>query len=370
MGTVNAIACTAYSPRAAKKPGPGRPDTTWTASLGKAPHDTSAPETLSTDPRPRWQATVGRSIRGGPAVSEGFIAVGTADRLVVLLDRATGQVVWRVRVEGPIRGGPLLDRNRVYAATEGSPDGRVYALRLRDGRVLWSTRTGGVEAPLALDHDTLYAATEAGVVLGIATSDGSVTWRRALPGSVRAAPVPTPSGLAVATTTDTLFLLDHATGAVLRRLATPGAVLSGPALGWDGHVLYFGTTGGHVVGVQLPDLTVTWDLAVGDAVYGALVVVRDTVHALARDGTLWLIPRIGPVGARSLSLGIVSTAGPTRLARSILAASVGGEIVLVDAASGAVTWRAQIDGPIEHPPLVRNGDLVVVGGRGDIHVYR
>jgi len=44
--------------------------------------------------------------------------------------------------------------------------------------------------------------------------------------------------------------------------------------------------------------------------------------------------------------------------------------VLVDAASGAVTWRAQIDGPIEHPPLVRNGDLVVVGGRGDIHVYR
>jgi hypothetical protein len=49
---------------------------------------------------------------------------------------------------------------------------------------------------------------------------------------------------------------------------------------------------------------------------------------------------------------------------------VSGEVLLVDAASGAIGWRAQLDGPIEQPPLVRNGDLVVIGGRGDIHTYR
>jgi len=313
---------------------------------------------------------VGRAIRGCPAVSEGLIAVGTADRQVVLLDRATGQVLWHARLQGTIHGGPLLDRDRVYAATEAAPEGRVYALQMKDGRVLWSTRTGSIEASLALDHDTLYAATEPGVVLRLATSDGKVVWRRQLPGAVRAPPVPTPVGLAVATTADTLFLLDRATGEVRRRLATAGTILGGPALGPEGTDLYFGTTAGHAVAVALPQLSITWDVAAGDAIFGAPAVSRDTVFVLTRNGSLWLIPRRAAAGARSLALNIVATAGPTPLARGILAASVSGEVILVDAVTGAIGWRAQLDGPIEQPPLVRDGDLVVVGGRGDIHTYR
>jgi outer membrane protein assembly factor BamB len=367
--TVNAIACTAYSPAAAKLT-PERQETPWTVYLGTPQHDASAAETLSADPRPRWRAAVTRAVRGCPALGERIIAVGTVDRQVVLLNRATGRVLWRVRLQGTIRAGPLLDRDRVYAGTEASPDGRVYALNLKDGRVLWSTRTGSVEASLALDHDTLYAATEPGVVLRLATADGKVVWRRRLSGAVRVPPVPTPDGLAVATTADTLFLLDRATGAVRQRLATAGAVLGGPALGPDGKDLYFGTTGGHVVAVRLPQLSVTWDVAAGDAIFGAPALARDTVYALARNGTLWLIPRTDAAGARSLPLGIVATAGPTPLARGVLAASVSGEVVLVDPASGRIGWRVQLDGPIEQPHLVRDGDLVVVGGRGDIHTYR
>jgi hypothetical protein len=49
---------------------------------------------------------------------------------------------------------------------------------------------------------------------------------------------------------------------------------------------------------------------------------------------------------------------------------VGGEVLLVDPASGQVNWRAQVHGPVEQPPLVVDRQLVVVGGRGDIHSYR
>lgn len=366
------MACTAYSPAAAARiaAAPDRQETPWTAYLGTPQHNASAAETLSADPRPRWTTTVGRAVRGCPAVGEGVIAVGTADRQVVLLERATGTVVWRTRLQGTIRAGPLLDRDRVYAASEASPEGGVYALQLKDGRLLWSQRTGSIAASLALDRGMLYAGTEQGIVLQIAAVDGRVLWRHHLPGAVQAPPVPTPDGLAVATTADTLFLLDYATGEVRWRLATPGAVLGGPALGPSGRDLYFGTTGGHVMAVALPQLWAVWDVVAGDAVFGAPVVSRDTVYALARNGTLWVIPRDSAVGARSLALDIVATAGPTPLARGILAASVSGEVLLVDAASGAIGWRAQLDGPIEQPPLVRNGDLVVIGGRGDIHTYR
>jgi hypothetical protein len=71
-----------------------------------------------------------------------------------------------------------------------------------------------------------------------------------------------------------------------------------------------------------------------------------------------------------LRLDVVSVAGPTPVAAGVLVASVSGEVLLVDRAEGKILWRARLDGPIEQPPLVRDRQLVVVAGRGDIHTYR
>src|SRR5947209_12454921 len=102
----------------------------------------------------------------------------------------------RNRKSVTMSGGPLLEGDRLYVATEATPEAKVYALRLRDGQPIWSTRTESVVAPLALDGDTLYAATETGLILRLETERGRVTWSRRLPGAARSAPVPTPAGLA------------------------------------------------------------------------------------------------------------------------------------------------------------------------------
>ncbi len=366
LWAVNATACGGYVPPS--KLGPARQELGWPAYLGSARHDASAAETLSPDPRPLWRTVVGRAVRGSPALGETVMAVGTADRVLALLDRTTGQPLWRTRLQGTIRAGPLIDEDRLYVATEAQPDGRVYGVRLRDGHVLWSTPVGSVVAPLAFDGDALYAGTETGLVLRLEPDQGKVSWRRALSGAVRAAPVPTPVGLTVVTTSDTLYLLDGATGDVKHKVATPGTVLSGPAL--DGRRLFLGTTAGRLLEIELPSLATAWDRAAGDAVLGAPAVARDTLYALAHNGTLWLIPLAQPENAKSFALDIVATAGPTPVVPGVLVASVSGELLLVDRASGGILWRAQLDGPIEEPPLVRDHELVVVAGRGDIHAYR
>src|SRR2546422_8211293 len=89
------------------------------------------------------------------------------------------------------------------------------------------------------------SATETGEVLRLETAGGHVTWRRRLPGggAARAGPVPAAGGLAVATTADTLYLLDRATGEIRSRLPTPGAVLATPA--FDARRPYLGTPEGH-----------------------------------------------------------------------------------------------------------------------------
>lgn len=350
------------------KPGPARQELGWPAYLGSARHDAGAGETLNPDPRPLWRTGVGRGVRGSPALGEAVVAVGTADRNVVLVDRASGDIFWRSRLDGTIRAGPLLDEDRLYIATEAQPDGRVYALRLRDGKAVWRTRIGSVAAPLAFDGDALYAGTEAGVVVRLETEHGRVRWRRTLSGAVRAGPVPTPHGLVVATTADTLYLLDRETGVVRSRLPTPGSVLATPAS--DGRRLYLATTSGTVLAVDLPTWTVRWEQPAGDAVYGAPALAGDTLYVLARDGRLWIIPVDAPDRAASHALGIVATAGPTPLVSGVLVGSVSGEVLLVDRASGTILWRAQVVGPIEEPPLVRDRQVVVVAGRGNIHSYR
>src|SRR6266849_4601580 len=165
------------------KQGPARQESPWLAYLGTPRHDAGAQETLNPDPRPLWHVAMGRGVRGSPALGETVVAVGTADRSIVLV----------------VRAGPLLDEDRLYAATEAAPTGRVYAIRLRDGRSLWDTRVGSVVAPLAFDGDALYAGTEEGVVVRLETEKGHVQWRQSLAGAVRAAPIATPYGLVVAT---------------------------------------------------------------------------------------------------------------------------------------------------------------------------
>lgn len=365
FGAVNAIAC---APTIGPHLGPGRQSSSWLSYLGTPRHDASATESLSPEPRPEWHTVAGRAIRGSPAFGESVVAVGVAERYVVLLSRATGQVFWRAHLQGTIDGGPLLDGDRLYVGTQTAPQGRVYALRLRDGGTVWRTTVGSVEAPLALDGDAVFVGTEGGLLLRLSKTDGSIVWRRRLSGAIRAAPVPTPAGVAVATTSDSLFLVDPGTGAVRQRLPTPGSVLGAPAS--DGAHLYFGTTGGHILCVDLAAFAVRWDRPAGDAVFGPVALSADTVFALARNGTLWILPVAAPESGRSFAFDLIATAGPTPLATTVVIAGVGGEVLLADRATGAVVWRAHLDGPIEQPPLVRDHQLVVVAGRGDIHAYR
>ena len=361
---VNAIACAPAVPR----PGPDREEIPWPTYLGTPQHDASATETLNPDPRPLWRTDIGHAVRGSPAFGETVLAVGASDRIVVLLDRENGDVFWRQRVAGTVHGGPLLDQDRLYVATEASPDSRIYALRLRDGRPLWNVPASGIQAPMEFDGLALYAGADDGVVVKLDPNTGKTIWGRRLAGSVRAAPVSTPAGIVVATTADSIYLLDAATGTVRRRMATPGAVISAPVLGEQR--LYVATTGGQVLELDLETLATRWTHAAGEPVLGAMALVHDTLHALARDGGLWLIPVNDPDLARVLRLDIVSVAGPTPVAAGVLVAGVGGEVLLVERDAGKILWRARLDGPIEQPPLVRGRQLIVVAGRGDIHAYR
>ena len=265
-------------------------------------------------------------------------------------------------------GGPLLDGNRLYVATQATPNGRVLALRLKTGASIWTTHTDGVSAPLALTDSLVVAVSDAGVVQAFDAATGDSVWRRSLGRAARATPVPVGDGIIVATIGDSLYLLDIASGAVRARLATPGTVLGTPVT--DGGHLYCATTSGHLLAVALPGFSVDWDHALGDAVYGAPALTRDTLYVMTIGGTLWRIPVAAPDQARSIALGVPAIAGPTLVSGGILIGGMSGEVVLLDAATDSVRWRMHVRGPIEEPPLVRARQLILVSGGGAVEAFQ
>jgi outer membrane protein assembly factor BamB len=363
LWAVNAMACAPVT-----RVGPAREDPGWRVYLGSPRHDASAGESLAADPQPVWHATPGRAIRGAMALGDSVIAVGTTDRAVVLLQRSTGKLIWRHRVPGTVAGGPLLAGDRIFVGTQAVPDGRVVAIRLRDGKTIWETRTGGITAPLALGDSTVIAASDAGRVVALDAASGRERWRRSLGRAVRTTPILTADGIVIATLGDSAFLLDAGTGAIRARTATPGTVIGTPAS--SVRRLYAGTTAGHLLALSVPDLRVVWDRPVQDAVYGAPALVRDTVFAVTAAGTLWRVPTDNPDGARSLSLGVPARAGPTPIAGAVLVGGITGEVLRVATATDAIEWRIHRRAAIEAPPLVRDGELFLVLGDGTIEAWR
>ena len=360
------LLCIVNACASASRRGPVLQERGWRTYLGAPARAGAARESLSADPQPVWRTDLGRGIAGGPAVTEDVVAVAQVDRLAVLLDRATGEVIWRRRLQGNPGAGPLISDDRVFVASQGG-DGRVYALRLTSGRPIWSAPAGDVVAPLAVEGDALYAASTAGWVQRIDVDRGSRVWGARVSGAVRAAPLPAARALVVATAADSLFALDELTGAVLARRATRGTILAAPALA-DSLVIA-GTSTGRLEAFDPRTLEVRWLLELEGPVLGHVAVRDGVVYALAGRGVLWMIPLGRPEAARRVEVGLVSRAGPAPVAGGVFVCGVNGELALLDE-TGARRWSVRLEAPLVEPPVVDSRTIVAVSQKGEVVAFR
>ncbi|OGU00705.1 MAG: hypothetical protein A2085_10365 [Gemmatimonadetes bacterium GWC2_71_10] len=346
--------------------GPATQEHVWPAYLGSSARVSERLDTSTADPQPVWRAGVGRGIVGAPALAEDVVALAQVDQQVVLLDRATGDVLWRRRIGGHAAGGPLLADDRLLAASQGR-GGTVVALRLVDGRRLWSTHVGDVVSPLALDGGVVYAGTSEGWVVALDARTGRQRWRVRVPGAVRAAPVPLGTAVAVATTRDSIFLLEASTGRIDVRQSTPGTVLAAPALAHGRLVI--GTTAGRLAALDPASLATVWFRDAGGPVVGA-VAIRDRIaYAVTANGVLWSIPVDSAVGTRADTLHIVARAGPLPAPRGTYVVSVDGRLSRIGA-RGESQWTVRLRSPVIEPVVQDGSMLFAVSQRGEVVAFR
>ncbi len=74
-----------------------------------------------------------------PAVNERFVFLGSRDKQLHAIDRATGQGAWTFKTGGRVEGSPIVFTDGVLF---GSTDGRLYAASLEKGEELWRLDLG------------------------------------------------------------------------------------------------------------------------------------------------------------------------------------------------------------------------------------
>lgn len=337
----------------------------WTAYLGDTHRAPSADQTVPAEATPWWTAEVGRAVAGTPALGDTLLAVIAVGGGLDVLHWETGRTLWRRALDGTGTGGPLLAGSRLYATT-GGPDGRAYALNVRNGRGLWERELGPLTGTPALDSGTVVVVTTSGTVTALDEETGTTVWRRRVRGPVRAGASAVGGRILVATD-DSVHLFALGDGTPLATVRAPGAVVSPPAAAGD--TLLLASPDGSITALALETLETLWSVPLGSPVFGTPAVARDTVFVTTLEGLLWEIPLRTPRETRTTVLDAAIRAGPAPVRNGVLVATVSGEVLLVR--DGMIADpRVRVDGPLEHPPLVHRGTLVVADGRGRIRTWR
>jgi len=357
--SVNASAC---APRIVH--GPASDPGGWSEPLGSGTRAPSAAETVPPEPDRWWRVRLGRAAAGPPALGDQVIAILGVDRDLTLVQFETGDPIWRRQLSAPGAGGPLIAGDRVYAASAGR-SAEVYAFRLEDGKRLWRREVGPVIGPIATARGLVIVATEAGDVTALTPAGGERRWTRRLHGPVRSGVTALGEDVLVATD-DSVMLLAAVDGTVRHSVATPGAVIAPPA--WLGDTIVLASPDGLLFGLGRDDLALLWSIRTDGPIFGGPVIARDTVFAVSVGGWLWRVPLDNPYDDTSDSLGAPVRASPAPVAHGVLIGTLAGEVLLVE--RDTVMRRARLAGPIEQPPIVRHGVLLVIDGKGTMEAWR
>jgi len=285
----------------------------------------------------------------GTAFHDGVIYAGTADGRVVAINATTRDLLWSRTSAAEAAGGlgcgpsvvaaaiyttPVVVDGFVYIGTYTAQGGRMHALGVTDGEVIWEYPRGGaymgtiVGGPVISD-DTLYVSSSDGRVHALTLSTFTRRW-------------------------ESERLAD--------KLWTSPTVM--------GDTLYVSTFEGHIYALSAETgelLDWAFELEAGFA--SAPVIYGDTVYVGSFDNNLYAIE----IGANEHSWkfqgGKWFWAAPVVYEGVVYAGSLDGRLYLFDADAGDKLGEFDAGSPIVSSPVIMDDLLIVADQSGDVYVF-
>ncbi|MBZ2400252.1 outer membrane protein assembly factor BamB [Erwinia amylovora] len=144
-----------------------------------------------------WQTKAAGEVLSRPVVSDGLVLVHTSNGMLQGLDQLSGKVKWSVNLDVPALSlrGESAPASAFGAAIVGGDNGRVSAVMMNQGQIIWQQRisqpSGATEIDRLADVDTtpvvvngvVYALAYNGNLTALDLRSGQILWKREI-GSV------------------------------------------------------------------------------------------------------------------------------------------------------------------------------------------
>ncbi len=130
-----------------------------------------------------WERHLDLPLAGGPSLVEGRLLIGSSQGDVVALDPQDGRLLWRVEVSSEVLA-PVHGEQGVLVVR--TVDGRVHALRAEDGQRIWVFERNvplltlrGTSAPVVSDG-LVIVGNDNGKLAALTLRDGTLLWETAI----------------------------------------------------------------------------------------------------------------------------------------------------------------------------------------------
>jgi len=289
---------------------------------------------------------------GGLAVSDNVVLATTGFGEVVALDPATGGEIWRQDLDAPGTSAPTILGDLAYVVAR---DGRAWALELGSGRIRWtqssppstSNFAGGSGAAVTSEFAVFPFPT--GEIIATFPEGGLRRWSTVVTGQRE--------GRAASTISD---------------------IAADPVI--DGNRVYVGNISGRVVALEVANGDRIWTASegavgpvwpAGDSIF-LVNDLSELVRLDASDGSsIWHVVLPGFEESRERRQKTrFAHYGPILAGNRLIVASGDGLIRQFDPTSGALVGTVEIPGGAASNPVVANGILYVVTGRGQLMAFR
>lgn len=285
-----------------------------------------------------WSKQLSQGVVSGPAVAEGYIAVGTSRSSVALLRQTDGTELQQLKVSSDALSKPSITNHKVIVKTI---DGIVYAFDLKTGEKLWVSEHGSPSlilkassSPVIMGQLAIIGFSD-GKLDAIETQTGQVVWQRSIAFA---------SG-----SSDVERLVDIDADPIIR-----------------GDIAYLASYQGYVGALSLSSGQFIWRKPA--SVYKNLAIDDTTLYVTDSDDILWAIDRQnGQVKWKQLSLKARGLSEPTLMGHRLIVGDRTGYLHVLATHNGELISRTRLSGPIDIAPAVAGNKIYVLTANGKLN---
>jgi outer membrane protein assembly factor BamB len=299
-----------------------------------------------------------------PAVTDDWPGFrGDATHLGVAQTGPIGRPVvnWELHAQGAIATHLAIVGDIVYAASD---DGALHALSRATGSELWTFAADGVSSPL-VDGGSLFLKLGSGVIVALNAPTGAEQWRStAYEGPTVL--VANQGSIVFGTGDGSIVALDAKTGSERWRTDVADSGVGNPAS--DGSRIFAGIPGADFVAVDASTGEIAWRQPLAGDLTGTATVANGIAYIGASGDT-----DTTPLRAFDAASGTPlweseeSLASPAVADGVAYSGSTTGLVAALDAATGEVRWRIQLDGSVRAPALA--GGVLYLTADAELRIY-